>query len=86
MERMTWLTEERIGASGTGAPGLGCVAALATFGDLQAQKQRGIVPAAYGPGLVGGSASVNLFTYDHVEMGRTARDGTPLDSPGVGYG
>lgn len=85
MERITWLTEERIAASATGAPGFGCVAGTATA-DLQSQKQRGIVPAAYGPGLVGRSDSVNLHTNDHVEMGRTAWDGTPLDSPGVGYG
>jgi hypothetical protein len=87
VERMTWLTEERIAASATGAPTFGCVAAVATgAANLQNQKQRGSVPAAYGPGLVGGSASVNLHTIDHVDMGRTAWDGTPLGSLGVGFG
>jgi hypothetical protein len=87
VERMTWLTEERIAASATGAPTFGCTAAVVTAAtDLQIQKQRGSVPAAYGPGLVGGSTSVNLHTNDHVAMGRTAWDATPLGSLGVGYG
>ena len=88
VERMTWLTEERIAASATGAPSLGCIGAPATASALQTEtgKQRGFVPAAYGPGLVGGSASVNLLTIDHVDMGRTAWDGTPLESLGAGFG
>ena len=86
MERMTWMTEERNGASATGAPTLGRVrAAVATPGGLQIQKPAGLVPA-YGPGLVCGSSTVTFHTNDHVEMGRTAWDGTPLGSSGAGYG
>ena len=86
MERTTWMTEERNGASATGAPWLGRgAAAPATPAGLQIQKQRGFVPAAYGPGLVCGSTSVTSHT-NHVEMGRIAPDGTPLGSSGAGHG
>jgi hypothetical protein len=84
---MTWMTEERNGASATGAPTCGRLgAAVTTPGDLQIRKQTGFVPAAYGPGLVCGGTTVTSHTNDHVEMGRTAWDGTPLGSSGAGYG
>ena len=87
MERMTWLTEERIAASATGAPGLGRFGAAAgTRRRVQIQKQNGLVPSAYGPGLVCGSATVTFRTNDHTAMGRTAWDGSPLDSRGAGIG
>jgi len=87
VERTTWMTEERIGASATGAPWVGRGgAAPATPAGLQIQKQRGFVPAAYGPGLVCGGTSVTFHTNDHAEMGRTAPNGTPLGSSGAGYG
>ena len=86
MERMTWLTEERIAASATGAPGFGFVAAGAPSRGLQIQKQAGLVPPAYGPGLVCGSTTVTFHTNDHVDTGRTTWDGTPLSSQGAGYG
>jgi len=83
---MTWMTEERNGASATGAP-LGRACAAATPARLrQIQKQSGLVPPAYGPDLVRGSSTVTFHTNDHVEMGRTAWDGTPLGSSGAGYG
>jgi hypothetical protein len=83
VERMTWLTEERIAASATGAPGFGCAAAGAT---LQIQKQAGLVPSAYGPDLVRGRTTVTFHTNDHVDTGRTTCDGTPLSSRGAGNG
>lgn len=86
MVRTIWLTEERIAASGTGAPvqRRSCVAtSLVRF---QAVKPVGIVPVAYGPGLVGRNADVRFRTNDHTAMDRTAWDGTPLGSRGAGYG
>jgi hypothetical protein len=84
---MTWMTEERNGASATGAPTRRRTgAAVAIPGGLQIQKRSGLVPAAHGPGLVCGSSTVTFHTNDHVEMGRTAWDGTPLGSSGAGYG
>jgi len=86
VERITWMTEERIGASGTGAPSLGRTGARGvTAGGLQIHKRDGFVPPAYGPGLVCGT-TVLSHTNDHAAMGRTAWDGTPLGSPGAGYG
>ncbi len=87
MERMTWMTEERNGASATGAPTFGAVrGAVATPADLQIPKRARLVPPGHGPDLVGGSASVSFHTNDHAAMGRTASDGTPLASSGAGYG
>jgi hypothetical protein len=87
VERMTWLTEERIAASATGAPSLGRLgAAAATRRHDQIQKQAALVPSAYGPGLVCASASVCFRTNDHTAMGRTAWDGLPLGSRGDGIG
>lgn len=85
MERTTWMTEERIAAPATGAPGFGRVTAGATSRGLQIQKQAGLVPSAHGPGLVRGSTTVTFHTDDHVDMGRTW-DGTPLGSLGAGNG
>ena len=86
MERTIWLTEERIAASGTGAPvqRRSCVAT--SLSGFQAVKPAGVVPAVHGPGLVGGNANVRFRSNDHTAMGRTAWIGTPLGSPGVGYG
>ena len=89
MERMTWLTEERIAASATGAPRFGLVGAAAAatrVRQIQIQKRAGFVPPVYGPGLVCGSTTVTSHTNDHAVMGRTAWDGTPLSSPGAGFG
>jgi len=87
VERMTWMTEERNGAPATGAPTIGRVRqAVAMPATLPIHKQAGFVPSAYGPGLVCGSATVAFHTNDHVGTGRTAWDGTPLGSPGAGYG
>jgi hypothetical protein len=81
------MTEERIAAPVAGAPMVRCAsAAPVTSRDRQIQKPAGFVPLAYGPGLVCGSTSVTSHINDHVEMGRTAWDGTPLGSPGAGYG
>ncbi len=87
MERMTWMTEERNGASATGAPVVGRAGgSAATLRGRQIQKPAGFAPAAYGPGPVCGGSTVTFHTNDHVEMGRTAWDGTPLGSSGAGYG
>ncbi len=87
MERMTWMTEERTAASATGAPLSGLVgAAAANLCGHQIQKRAGFVPPVYGPGLVCGSSTVTSHTNDHAAMGRTAWDGTPLSSPGAGFG
>ena len=87
MERTTWMTEERTGAPATGAPTSGRVrGAMPAFAGLPIPKGAGLVPAAYGPGLVCGSSTVAFHTNDHVAQGRTAWDGTPLGSSGAGYG
>ena len=87
MERMTWMMEERTVAPVTGAPTVRRAPVIsATTRDRQIQKPAGFVPPAYGPGLVCGSSTVASHTNDHVAMGRTAWDGTPLGSPGAGYG
>ena len=87
MERTTRLTEERIAASAAGAPAVrrDRVVELSPK-RLQAPKHVGSTPTAHGPGLVCGSSTVTFHTNDHVEMGRTAWDGTPLGSSGAGYG
>ena len=89
MERTIRLTEERNGASATGAP----FERRIRVGELslrgrQAVKQAApsIVPSAYAPGLVCGTATVSFRSNDHAGMGRTAWDGTPLGSRGAGYG
>ena len=86
MERTTWMTEERIVAPATGAPTSGRVRAAVAPAGLQIQKRAGSVPPAYGPGLVCGSSTVSFHTNDHVAMGRSTWDGTPLASSGAGYG
>ncbi len=86
MERMTWLTEQRTAASATGAPSQRRVrVGEPSFAGIQVAKHIGLVPAAYGPGLVCGD-SVSFHTNDHVATGRTAWDGMPLGSRGAGYG
>jgi hypothetical protein len=86
VERTTWLTEERIVASATGAPARGLAAAGAMQAILQIQKRAGFVPPVSGPGLVCGSSTVSSTANDHAALGRTAWDGTPLGSPGAGNG
>jgi len=87
VERMTWMTEERTGAPATGAPARGCTASVAgaTLAGLQIQKRAAFAPLADGPGPVGGTP-VTSHTHDLAPLGRTAWDGTPLGSPGAGYG
>lgn len=87
MERTTWFTEERIVASAAGAPteGRTRVGELSR-NCLQTRKHAGATPAAYGPGLVSGNASVTFPINDHAAMGRIAWHGKPLGSRGAGYG
>ena len=86
MERTIWLTEERTAASATGAPAARRVrVGELSFAGIQVAKQVGLVPTAYGPGLVCGD-SVSVHTNDHAAPGRTAWDGMPLGSRGAGYG
>ncbi len=86
MERMTWMTEERIGAPATGAPPLGRIRAAATSTGGHIQKRAGSRPPAFGLGVVCGSYTVTSHMNDHAVGGRTAWDGTPLGSPGAGNG
>jgi len=80
------MTEERTSAPATGAPTRGCVGVAGMAqASLQILKLAGFAPTAYGPGLVGGT-TVMSHTNDHAALGRTAWDGTPLGSPGAGYG
>ncbi|MEO5678747.1 MAG: hypothetical protein ABIS47_03675 [Acidimicrobiales bacterium] len=83
MERTIWMTEERTAASATGAPRTWRTGAKPFLG-LQSRAYVGTMPNANGPGLVFGSAT--CLTNDHAAIGRTARHGTPLGSPGDGNG
>jgi len=83
---MTWMTVERTSAPAAGAPTPGCTGVAGrTIADPQIQKRARFAPSAYGPGLVGGTTVIS-HTNDHAALGRTAWDGTPLDSPDAGYG
>jgi len=86
VESTSWMTDERWCASANGVPSLGRVGETVAPVALQIPKRAGFVPPAYGPGLVCGTSTFASHINDHVEMGRTAWDGTPLGFLGAATG
>ncbi len=82
VDRMTWLTEERIVAPAAGAPSrLRAGGATRTLGSIQIHAGVGFVPAASGPGLVSWCDARYLATTGH-----TTGNVSPLASLGAGFG
>jgi len=85
VDRMTWLTEERIVAPAAGAPSrLRAHGAKRTLGSIQIHAGVGFVPAASGPGLV--SWCDTRSTGYLATTGHTAGNVSPLASLGAGFG